>query len=492
MKPLYCTESQDRIPFEYFAQGKAIWSGGKPYLTRVAMELGLKPDAGPPASHADYGASGPTEGAKAGLPPMKVVNPKATSSMEMAAIPGSTPAIAVLPQIPKQDAPAAPAAASTVMGPGVKGDEGPAISPPPIYVKSKGTAIGRPLPPPPDEDKLDPTVPEVNVKERKVLPSPLEAPTLTAGAAAAQMPKQVSGMPKPPAPDPDAENTPTITSTPAPVAEQQPVSKPVEAAPAAKAVSEDPALNALNAQVEQAQAEQAKLDADIAAAEERVAAAQTSLNELNRKMLVDAESVEGTLAQGKAREKEEATYRTRIEELIKIEADAKAQMESAAKERAELEEKARAISISRAKADMEIKQKRQAENRLKGDLEMRQRLAKEAEDALASARKAKADSLEKVKSAEAELAKAKAAEEAKKAEAEKAAKERAAAVEKARKEAEEKAKKEAAEKAKKEEEERLKREAEELNKAERELQEKLEAIQKARRDAEERAKKGGK
>lgn len=491
MKPLYCTESQDRIPFEYFAQGKAIWSGGKPYLTRVAMELGLKPDAGPPASHAEYGANGPTDSAKAGPPPIKIVNPKATSSMEMAAIPGSTPAIAVLPQIPKQDAPAVPPAASTVMGPGVKSDDGPAISPPPIYVKSKGTAVGRPLPPPPDEDKLDPTVPEVNVKERKVLPSPLEAPTLTPGAAQGQMPKQVSGMPKPPEPDPDAENTPTITANTAPGAEQRPVSKTNETAPA-KAVSEDPALNSLSAQVEQAQAEQAKLDADIAAALERVNAAQTSLNELNRKMLVDAESVEGTLAQGKAREKEEATFRARIEELTKIEADAKAQMESAAKERAELEEKARAISISRAKADMEIKQKRQAENRLKGDLEMRQRLAKEAEDALAAARKAKADSLEKVKSAEAELAKAKAAEEEKKAEAERAAKERAIAVEKARKEAEAKAKKEAEEKAKKDEEERLKREAEELNKAERELQEKLEAIQKARRDAEERAKKGGK
>jgi len=485
MKPLYCTESQDRIPFEYFAQGKAIWSGGKPYLTRVAMELGLKPDAAPPPSHSEYGAN-PSEAVKAGPPPIKVVNPKATSSMEMAAIPGSTPAIAVLPQIPKQDTPGAPAAASTVMGPGVKGDDGPAISPPPIYVKSKGTAVGRPLPPPVDEDKLDATVPEVNVGQRKILPSPLEAPTLTASAAAAQMPKQVSTLPKPPAPDPDAENTPTITNAPA---EQRPVSNTVQTAPAAN-VSEDPALNALNAQLEQAKSDQAKLDAEIEAAQVRVNEAQTSLNELNRKILVDAETVEGNVAQGKAREKEEATLRARIEELQKIENDAKAAMEAAAKERAELEEKARGISVSRAKSDMETKQKRQAENRLKADLDTRKKVVTEVEAILAAARKAKEESLAKIKSAENEISKLKADEDKKKADAEKAAKERAAAVEKARKEADEKAKKEAEERAKKEAEEKLKREAEELNNAERELQGKLEAIQKARRDAEERAKRG--
>jgi len=489
MKPLYCTESQDRIPFEYFAQGKAIWSGGKPYMTRVAMELGLKPDAAPPPSYTEGGGTAEPE-KKAGPPPLKIVNPMGTSSMEMAAIPGSSPALAELPKIPKQDV-GAPAAASTVMGPGVKADSDPMVSPPPIYVKNKTGKV--PLPPPPDEDKLDPTVPEVNINQRKVLPSPLEAPTLTANMAAAQIAK--GGVIKPPPANDEDEKTPPMLkadATPAPVAAQKSEPKKEEPVPqqTPSASSEDPALQALMAQVEAGKAEQAKLDAEIATAQERVNEAQTSLNELNRKILVDAETVEGNLAQGKAREKEESTLRTRIEELQKIENEAKAAMEAAAKERTELEEKARGLSVARAKSDMETKQKRQAENRLKADLDTRKKVVAETEAILAATRKAKADALAKIKGAEDEISKLKADEEKKKAEAEKAAKERAAAVEKARKEAEEKAKKEAEERAKKEAEEKLKREAEELNKAERELQEKLEAIQKARREAEERAKRG--
>lgn len=480
MKPLYCTESQDRIPFEYFAQGKAIWSGGKPYMTRVAMELGLKPDAAPPASFTEGGAAEPEK--KAGPPPIKVVNPMGTSSMEMAAIPGSSPALAELPKIPKQDGPSAPAAASTVMGPGVKNDDEPMVSPPPIYVKSKTGKV--PLPPPPEEDKLDPTVPEVNINQRKVLPSPLEAPTIMAKADTSK-----GGVIKPPPPSDidDNEKTPPMMkaeATPAPVAEKKP-----DAATQETPV-ENPAVAALLAQVEQGKAEQAKLDAEIAEAQERVNNAQTSLNELNRKILVDAEAVEGNLAAGKAREKEEGELRKRIEELQKIENEAKAAMEKAAKERTELEEKARGLSVARAKSDMETKQKKQAENRLKADLDTRKKVAAETEAILAATRKAKADSLAKIASAEAEIAKLKADEEKRKAEAEKAAKERAAAVEKARKEAEAKAKKEAEERAKKEAEEKAKREAEELNKAELELQEKLEAVKKARREAEERAKRG--
>ena len=41
----------DRIPFEHFANGKAIWSGGKPYLKEHAMRLGLRPDAKAPAEY---------------------------------------------------------------------------------------------------------------------------------------------------------------------------------------------------------------------------------------------------------------------------------------------------------------------------------------------------------------------------------------------------------------------------------------------------------
>ena len=47
MGPIYCTESLERIPLAFFIQGKAIWSGGRPYLMEHAARLGLRPDPAP-------------------------------------------------------------------------------------------------------------------------------------------------------------------------------------------------------------------------------------------------------------------------------------------------------------------------------------------------------------------------------------------------------------------------------------------------------------
>ena len=52
MNPIYCTESLDRIPPEYFMEGKAAFSGGRPYLVKHATRLGLKLDLKPPAEFA--------------------------------------------------------------------------------------------------------------------------------------------------------------------------------------------------------------------------------------------------------------------------------------------------------------------------------------------------------------------------------------------------------------------------------------------------------
>src|SRR5579862_175664 len=49
MKPIYCADSQDRIWPDDFKKGKAVWSGGKAYLTVHANRLGLRPDPAPPA-----------------------------------------------------------------------------------------------------------------------------------------------------------------------------------------------------------------------------------------------------------------------------------------------------------------------------------------------------------------------------------------------------------------------------------------------------------
>jgi len=53
MNPIYCSECLERIPFEYFKQGKAAWSSGRPYLVEQAKRLGLKLDVKPPLEYAD-------------------------------------------------------------------------------------------------------------------------------------------------------------------------------------------------------------------------------------------------------------------------------------------------------------------------------------------------------------------------------------------------------------------------------------------------------
>ena len=52
MDPLYCTESMDRLPLELFQEGKAAFSGGRPYLVAHALRLGLKLDVKPPPEYA--------------------------------------------------------------------------------------------------------------------------------------------------------------------------------------------------------------------------------------------------------------------------------------------------------------------------------------------------------------------------------------------------------------------------------------------------------
>ena len=52
MNHIYCTECLDRIPFEYFREGKAVFSGGRPYLLIHAKRLGLKLDIKPPLTYA--------------------------------------------------------------------------------------------------------------------------------------------------------------------------------------------------------------------------------------------------------------------------------------------------------------------------------------------------------------------------------------------------------------------------------------------------------
>ncbi len=52
MTPIYCTDCLDRIPLEFFKEGKAAFSGGQPYLVAHAQRLGLSLDIKPPSTYA--------------------------------------------------------------------------------------------------------------------------------------------------------------------------------------------------------------------------------------------------------------------------------------------------------------------------------------------------------------------------------------------------------------------------------------------------------
>ncbi len=81
MKAIYCSDSQNRIPIEYFGQGKAIWHDGRPYLKHSAERLGLKPDPAPPpefvAMVAMSGGSGRLKAGAVAVPPAGPVVPPA-------------------------------------------------------------------------------------------------------------------------------------------------------------------------------------------------------------------------------------------------------------------------------------------------------------------------------------------------------------------------------------------------------------------------------
>src|SRR5437763_6881191 len=59
MKHIYCAESQERIPPEYFKRGKAVWSKGQAYLSVHALRLNLPLDPAPPEEYAWVMSSNP-------------------------------------------------------------------------------------------------------------------------------------------------------------------------------------------------------------------------------------------------------------------------------------------------------------------------------------------------------------------------------------------------------------------------------------------------
>ena len=54
MKPIFCSDTREAIPPDYFAQGKAVFCGGKPYLQSAALRLGLQADDIVPAEYTHF------------------------------------------------------------------------------------------------------------------------------------------------------------------------------------------------------------------------------------------------------------------------------------------------------------------------------------------------------------------------------------------------------------------------------------------------------
>lgn len=88
MKHIYCAESQERIPPEYFKKGKAIFSGGQPYLAGHAARLKLSVDPAPPEEYAWVMSDNPVPPpSKQNMPAMKPPpKPEQVARGEMATI----------------------------------------------------------------------------------------------------------------------------------------------------------------------------------------------------------------------------------------------------------------------------------------------------------------------------------------------------------------------------------------------------------------------
>src|SRR5262245_43288137 len=87
MKPIYCAESQERIPPEYFKLGKAIWSGGKASLKVHSDHIDLKAYPAPPKGFEETMGGAPAKAPAPAAAPAPA--PAAKSSPESVMV-GST------------------------------------------------------------------------------------------------------------------------------------------------------------------------------------------------------------------------------------------------------------------------------------------------------------------------------------------------------------------------------------------------------------------
>ena len=255
MRPIYCTDSQDRIPLEFFAQGKAIWAGGRPYLKENALRLGLKPDPMPPV---EFAAPVPKPLDK----PAGQVNklPNAVVAPEVKAVP-ATPANVPKPPVLPVSAPKPPAAPPVVV----------AKAPPPadkLHVKDapiKDALVASTVLPDPKPAGLAPSEPLKQLLKdiaTKHDDGPVKPVVLGPAARKIESPPllqktQLDGEPKPAAAAPSALSAEVAKKQATPIVVPDAVVKPAVPVPPQKPVAEQkPALEQIK--IEQPKAAELK------------------------------------------------------------------------------------------------------------------------------------------------------------------------------------------------------------------------------------------
>ena len=455
LPPIFCTDSQERIPPEYFAEGKAVWCNGKPYLTYFAKQLGLRYDSVPPAKFAalEY------------YPQKASATPP--SSYETPRKPLAPPKPRGKTQRLTQHLQSQSAVETEMRPPPAPGQ---AIGPRTSILERTIVTADTPLEPP---GQAPAQGTQATVETRTKTPSPvLSAPRSQAG--------------------PDTPGSEMTVAT-ASVNSEEPAQAPEQSASAA-ATPESIMVSAAKAAFPQAPtlSESALADqlketlpsgkrGDQIAAELRAASEARFTAETAARALAEARKKAEAAALAKARaEAAQAQRREAAEALACAKAEARAEAAALARARAEeaqaqrreaAEALARAKAGARAKASVEAKARAEAEEKLRVRAEAGAKAKAEAE----------------ARAREGAQAREKAAAEAR-ARASAAARARAEAETNARAQAEERARIEAEARARAEAESRAQAEAEASARAEAEAKGKAEAERRAREEAEAQAK----
>ncbi|MGD0091329.1 MAG: cyclic nucleotide-binding domain-containing protein [Planctomycetota bacterium] len=522
----YCTETQERIPLEYFTQGKAVWCDGKPYLAFAAKQLGLTTDSVPPAKYAALIHD--SEKKASSLPPTEIelppgavlqrvrgktrrhtksltrqaaaaaeMNPPAVQAEEASerksATAGTTPAsglsVEPLPQAQAagklpgagSDSPqgVSVASATAPRGPGQSAARGSSGSAPAAELQAT-VPSGR---------RAEEIAAEVKAAFEARQKAEAEEKTGALAAAKAREEAEARDRSQAEARAKAEDEARAKEEALGRVRAAEEARGRAEAAAKARAEAEAQARVEAEARARQ---EAEALERANAEARARAEAEAKARDEALGRARAAEEGRARVEAAAKAKALAEAKARAEAEERAHIEAEARARAEAEARAKAEAEDKAREEAEARARAEAGARARKEAEAREKAELEEIERIEAEARARIEKAARARVEAQARAKARAEAQTKAEAearalAEAAAKAREEAEARAQAEAEARARAEAQAKAQEEAEARARLEAEVRAREEAEELARAEAEAKAREEAEIQARAEAEARA-----